>query len=64
MLTNLERLQRQETKVGEEETGCLELLRGWRGFTVCLGVRERLGLPDLLAVALQGALIIDLLRHQ
>ena len=63
MFTNLERLQRQKTKVGKEEAGCLELLGGWRGFTVCLWVRERLGLPDFLAVPLQGVLILYLLRH-
>lgn len=62
--TNLERLQRQKAKVGEEESCCLKLLRGWRGFAVSLWVRETLGLPDFLAVPLQGVLILYLLGHQ
>lgn len=64
MFTNLKCLQRQKAKVGEEEARCLELLWGWRGFAVRLWVRETLGLPDFLAVPLQGVLILYLLGHQ
>lgn len=64
MFTNLKSLQRQKAKVGEEEACCLELLRRWRRFAVRLWVRVRLGLPDLLAVSLQGILILYLLVHQ
>lgn len=63
MFANLECLQRQKAKVREEEACCLELLRGWRRFAVCLWVRVRLGLPDILAVPLQGILILYLLGH-
>lgn len=62
--TNLECLQRQEAKVGEEESGCLKLLRGWRRFAVSLRVGETLGLPDFLTVPLQGVLVLNLLGHQ
>lgn len=64
MFANLERLQRQKAKVGEEESSCLELLRGWRGFAVRLWVGVRNRLPDLLAVPFQRVLILDLLGHQ
>lgn len=64
MFINLECLQRQKAKMGKEEACCLELLRGWRGFAVCLWVRETLGLPNFLAVPLQGVLILNLLCHQ
>lgn len=64
LFTNLERLQRQKAKVGEEEACGLELLRGWRGFAVGLWVRVSLGLPHFLAVPLQGVLIVDLPGHQ
>lgn len=64
MFTNLERLQRQKAKLGEEEACGLKLLRGWRWFAVSLWVRETFGFPDLLAVPLQSALILYLLGHQ
>lgn len=64
MFTNLERFQRQKAEVREEEACCLELLRRRRGFAVCLWVRVSLGLPDFLAVPLQGILILYLLGHQ
>lgn len=64
MLTNLERLQGKKTKVGQEEPSSLELLRRRRRFAVYLRVRERLGLPDVIAVPLQSILVIYLLGHQ
>lgn len=64
MFTNLERLQRQKAKVGEEKACCLELLRRRRGFAVCLWVRETPRLPNFIAVPLQGVLIVYLLGHQ
>lgn len=47
----------------EEEACCLELLGRRRGLAVCLGVGERLRPPQVLAVALQGVLILYLLGH-
>jgi len=57
-------LQRQKTKMGEEEACRLELLRGRRGFAICLWVWVKLGLPDFVAVSLQSILILYLLGYQ
>lgn len=50
--------------MGQEKTCGLELLRGWRGFALGLGIWEMLGLPDVVTVPFQGILILDLLGHQ
>lgn len=50
MFSNLKCLQRQKAKVGQEQTCCLELLRGWRWFALSLRIWEMLCLPDFVTV--------------